>query len=99
MTLTDIFSKTYGEDTLQCPYMDYSSLDRWQANKDLLSVFTFYNLPFVTMQSRTRCLKARFACGSPYRAVGATLHRATSHDHVLRASRDLRMSCGHFRKT
>jgi hypothetical protein len=40
-TLTAIFSKTYGEDTLQCPYKDYSSLDRWQANRDLLSVFTF----------------------------------------------------------
>jgi hypothetical protein len=29
------------------PYKDYSSLDRWQANRDLLSVFTFYNLIFV----------------------------------------------------
>jgi hypothetical protein len=28
-------------------YKDYSSLDRWQANRDLLSVFTFYNLIFV----------------------------------------------------
>jgi hypothetical protein len=45
-TLTAIISKTYSEDTLQCPYKDYSSLDRWQANKDLLSVFTFYNLLF-----------------------------------------------------
>jgi hypothetical protein len=44
MTLTAIFSKSYGEDTLQCPYKDYSSLDRWQANRDLLSVFTFCNL-------------------------------------------------------
>jgi hypothetical protein len=47
-TLTAIFSKTYSEDTLQCPYKDYSSLDRWQANRDLLSVFTFYNLLSVT---------------------------------------------------
>jgi hypothetical protein len=47
-TLTAIFSKTYSEDTLQCPYKDCSSLDRWQANKDLLSVFTFCNL-FSTM--------------------------------------------------
>jgi hypothetical protein len=47
-TLTTIFSKTYGEDTLQCPYKDYSSLDRWQANRDLLSVFSFYNLLSVT---------------------------------------------------
>jgi hypothetical protein len=40
-TLTTIFLKTYGEDTLQCPYKDYSSLDRWQANRDLLSVIYF----------------------------------------------------------
>jgi hypothetical protein len=43
-TLTTIFLKTYGEDTLQCPYKDYSRLDKWQANRYLLSVFTFYNL-------------------------------------------------------
>jgi hypothetical protein len=43
-TLMAIFFKTYGEDTLQRPYKDYSSLDRWQANRDLLSVFTFCNL-------------------------------------------------------
>jgi hypothetical protein len=45
-TLTAIFSKTYGDDTLQCPHKDYSSLDRLQANRDLLFVFTFCNLPF-----------------------------------------------------
>jgi hypothetical protein len=33
-----------GEDMLRCPYKDYSSLSRWQANRDLLSVFTFCNL-------------------------------------------------------
>jgi hypothetical protein len=33
MTLTAIFSKTYGKDTLQCLYKDYSGFDRWQANK------------------------------------------------------------------
>jgi hypothetical protein len=37
-TLTAIFLKTYDQDTLQCPYKDYSILDRWQANRDLLSV-------------------------------------------------------------
>jgi hypothetical protein len=47
-TLTAIFSKTYGEDTLQCPYKDYSSLNRWQANKDLLST-TYFS---VTMHLR-----------------------------------------------
>jgi hypothetical protein len=51
-TLTAIFSKIYGEDTLKCPHKDYSSLDRWQANKDLLSVFTFCNLLSVTMHLR-----------------------------------------------
>jgi hypothetical protein len=47
-----IFLKTYGEDTLQCSYKDYSSLDRWQANRDLLSVFTFCNLFSATMHLR-----------------------------------------------
>jgi hypothetical protein len=45
-TLTVIFLKTYGEDTLQWPYKDYSSLDRWQAKRDSLSVFTSCNLLF-----------------------------------------------------
>jgi hypothetical protein len=40
-TLMAIFPKTYGEDTLQCPYKDYSSLDRWQANRDLLCAIYF----------------------------------------------------------
>jgi hypothetical protein len=40
MSLTAIFSKTYSEDALRCPYKDYSSLNRWQANRDLLSVTT-----------------------------------------------------------
>jgi hypothetical protein len=51
-TLTAIFLKTYGEDMLQCTYKDYSSLDRWQANRDLLSVFTFCNLLSVMMHLR-----------------------------------------------
>jgi hypothetical protein len=36
--------ENHSEDTLRCPYKDYSSLNRWQAKRDLLSVFTFYNL-------------------------------------------------------
>jgi hypothetical protein len=39
-TLMAIFPKTYGDDMLPCPHKDYSSLDRWQANRDLLSVTT-----------------------------------------------------------
>jgi hypothetical protein len=38
MSCTTIFLKTYGEDTLRCSYKDYSSLNRRQANKDLLSI-------------------------------------------------------------
>jgi hypothetical protein len=52
MTLTAIFLKTYSKDMLQCLYKDYSSLNRWQANMDLLSVFTFYNLLSVTTHLR-----------------------------------------------
>jgi hypothetical protein len=48
MTLTTIFLETYSEVTLQCMHKDYSSLDRWQANRGLLSVFIFYNLLYVT---------------------------------------------------
>jgi hypothetical protein len=47
-----IFLKTYDDDTLQCPYKDYNSLDRWQANRDLLSVFTFRILLSVTTHLR-----------------------------------------------
>jgi hypothetical protein len=42
-SLMAIFLKTYSEDTLRCPYKYYSSLNRWQANWDLLSAFTFCN--------------------------------------------------------
>jgi hypothetical protein len=52
MTLTAIFSKTYSEDTLKCLHKDYSRLDRWQANRDLLYVFSFYNLFSVTTHLR-----------------------------------------------
>jgi hypothetical protein len=38
-----IFSKTYGEDTLRCPYKDYSHLNRWQANRVLLSALLSTN--------------------------------------------------------
>jgi hypothetical protein len=48
-SLTAIFLKTYSEDTLQCSYKDYSSLNRWQAKRDLLSIFTLCNLLFVMM--------------------------------------------------
>jgi hypothetical protein len=43
-----LFAKTYGEDMLRCPYKDYISLNRWQANRDLPSVFSLCNLLFAT---------------------------------------------------
>jgi hypothetical protein len=33
---------------LRCLYKDYSSLDRWQGNRDFLSVFAFCNLLSIT---------------------------------------------------
>jgi hypothetical protein len=39
--------KNCGDDTHRCPHKDYSNLNRWQTNMDLLSVFTFCNLLFV----------------------------------------------------
>jgi hypothetical protein len=56
-------------------------------------------LPLGDVNQQIRCLKARFAWGCPYRAVGADVRHAMSHDRVPRVSRDLGMSCGHFCKT
>jgi hypothetical protein len=53
-SLAAIFSKTYGEDMLQCPYKDYSSLNKCQANRNSFSVFTFYNLLFCNNAHMTR---------------------------------------------
>jgi hypothetical protein len=53
-SLMAIFLKTYGEDTLKCLYKDYSSLNMWQANRDLLSAFTFCNLLFCNDTPTTR---------------------------------------------
>jgi hypothetical protein len=50
-TLTAIFSKTYGENTLQCPYKDYSSLNRLQANRDLVFV-TYFSVTTHLRQSK-----------------------------------------------
>jgi hypothetical protein len=41
---TATFLKTYDEEMLICPYKDYSSLNKWQANWVLLSIFTFEHL-------------------------------------------------------
>jgi hypothetical protein len=49
---TVLFLKTYGEDTCRCPYNEYSSLNRWQTNMDLLFDFSLCNLHFITVQLR-----------------------------------------------
>jgi hypothetical protein len=113
--LTATFSKTYSEDTHQCSYKDYRTLNRWKANRDLLSVFTYCNLLFVMTHLRQgkkvsillsgdvnpRPISSRRGLleDSPYHAAGAAIRRTTSHDRVPRASRDLGMSYDHFRKT
>jgi hypothetical protein len=105
MTLTTIFLKTYGEDTLRCPYKNYSSLRRWQANMDLFSVFTFCILLSVMTHlcqgKKVSILVPSDVNSGPVasRRVGADIRRATSHDHVPGASRDPEMSCAHFHKT
>jgi hypothetical protein len=77
---------------LRCPYKDYSSLNRWQANRDLLSVFTFYNYLFV-MTHRQKGKKASIISrrglleDSPYRVVGLRVCHATGHDRTPRAWR------------
>jgi hypothetical protein len=55
-TLTTIFSKTYGEDMLQCLYKDYSSLDRWQANRDLLSAIYFFVMTHLRLGKKVSIL-------------------------------------------
>jgi hypothetical protein len=50
ISLMAIFSITYGEDTLRCPYKGCSSLNKWQANRDLLSAFTFCNDALTTRE-------------------------------------------------
>jgi hypothetical protein len=37
----DPIFENHSEDTLRCSYKDYSSLNRWQANRDLLSAIYF----------------------------------------------------------
>jgi hypothetical protein len=41
ISLTAIFLKIYSEDTFRCPYKNYSSLNSWQANRDLLSALLY----------------------------------------------------------
>jgi hypothetical protein len=112
---TVLFLETYDEDTLIHPYKEYSSLNRCHTNRDLLSTFILYNLFSVTIHLRQGKKVSILLPGdvnpgpvlsrrgllenSPYRAVGAAVHRAMSYDRTPRACGDLGMSCGDFRKT
>jgi hypothetical protein len=94
----------------RCPYKDYSSLNRWQDNRDLLTAFTFVMMhrrqgKKVSILSsgdvNTRPISSRWGLleDSPYRAVGVVVHHATSHNRTPRACGDLGMPCGQLRKT
>jgi hypothetical protein len=109
-TMAAIFSKTYGENTLQCRIKTIVVLTGGKLTWIYFLQFTFCNnAPMPRQEGKYPhaewyefwpcCLKVRFGWGSPYHAVGADVHRAMSHDRVIRASRDLRMSCGNFHKT
>jgi hypothetical protein len=78
------FQKIYGEDMLGCPCKNYSSLNRWQANMNLLFTYTLCNLLSVTMHlwhgnilspgdASFGPIPSRrgLRVDSPYRAVGA----------------------------
>jgi hypothetical protein len=79
-----IFSKTYGEETLRCPYKDYSSLNRWQANWNLLSTIYFPVMTHLRQGKKACILPSGDVNPGPvpsrrgliedisYRAVGAT---------------------------
>jgi hypothetical protein len=109
---TVLFSKTYGEDTLRCPYKYYSSLNRWQANRDLLSTFTLCNLLSITIdlwqgkyppigwcESRTRPLKMRFAWGQSLSCGRGYMSVVWLVMTVHLGLGDLGMSCSLFLKT
>jgi hypothetical protein len=100
---TVLFLKSYDDDTLRCPYKDYSSLNRWQANRDLLSAFTFCRYFSITTHLRQGKKVSILPLGdvnlgpvhsrrslledSPYHGVGLCVRRVTSHDHAP-------MACG-----
>jgi hypothetical protein len=95
---TTIFLKTYDEDTRRCPYTDYSSLNRWQANWVLLSASTLCNLLFCNdaptkrsegkfpptecCESWTRSLKMRLAWGQ-FLSCGRDCMSVMSCKHLL----------------
>jgi hypothetical protein len=81
---------------LRCPYKDYSSLNRWQANRDLLSVMTHQRqgkmvsiLPPGDVNPGPIPSRRGLLEDSPYRAVGVRVCRAMNHDHTPRACGDL----------
>jgi hypothetical protein len=110
-----LFSKKRAERMCRCPHKDYSSLNRWHANRDLLSVFTFCNLLFTMTHLRQGKKVSILVSGDvnfspvasrrglleavPIVWLGADVRRVTSHNRVPRASRDLGMSFGLFHKT
>jgi hypothetical protein len=103
------FRKIYSEDTLTCSYKDYNSLNRWQANRVLLSALLSANYFSVTMRLRQGKKVSILPLGdvnlgsipsrwglvedSPYRVVGVVCHRWTDHDRTPRAWKPRNVLC------
>jgi hypothetical protein len=92
-----IFLKTYGEDMLQCSYKDYSSLNRWQANRDLLSAIYFFVTTHQCQAKEVSILSLgdvnpgpvplRWGCLiAVCHAIEIAVCRAMSHDRIPRVS-------------
>jgi hypothetical protein len=103
------FWKNYSEDTLTCSYKDYNSLNRWQANRVLLSALLSANYFSVTMRLRQGKKVSILPLGdvnlgsipsrwglledSPYRVIGVVCHRWTDHDRTPRAWKPRNVLC------
>jgi hypothetical protein len=79
-----IFLKTNSEDILRCPYKDYSSLNMWQANLNLLSIVYYSVMTHLRQGKKVSLLPSGDVSpgpipsrqdlleDSPYHAVGTT---------------------------
>jgi hypothetical protein len=107
--LTALFSKTYGEDTLRCPYKTIVVLTDGKVIgiyfPHLLSVMMHRRqgkkvsiLPLGDVNPGPVSSRRGLLEDSPYCAVGATVHHAMSHDRAPRVCGDLGVSCGDLHK-
>jgi hypothetical protein len=78
---TVLFLKTYGLEMLKCPYKDYSSLNRWQANWILLFAF-IYTIYFSVMMDLQQGKKVSIFPLVMYVMYIVLFYRYTNHDCV-----------------